>query len=134
MAYHTNFTGVDVTAMQRAIIKAGELASAAAIDVIYLFPTFNNVGSDAVVAILGNERISAFKKTKGIMINGVRFHLETPQKKRAIGPAIVLAAYVSLTSLENAIADYRTADWVFVPWSEPERDAYLSAHPNSVSF
>jgi hypothetical protein len=134
MPYHTRSHGVDVQALQRGIATATALASAANIEVIYLIPTFANADGDALVALIGEKGAKTFTKTREAMINGVRFHMETALTKRAIGRAIVLAMNVSLAQLEKARTDYRTADWVYIVWSDVELAEYEAANPNSIAI
>lgn len=134
MPYHTRSHGVDVEALRRGISKASALASAANMDVIYLIPTFANADGDALVELIGEKGAKAFKKSREATINGVRFHMETALTKRARGPAVVLAMNVSLAQLEKAKADHRTADWVYVAWSDVELAEYEAASPSSVAI
>ena len=46
----------------------------------------------------------------------------------------MLAMNVSLTQLEKARADHRTADWVYVAWSDIEWTEYETANPGSVAI
>ena len=134
MPYHTRSHGVDVQALQRWIAKASAMASAANMDVIYLISTFANADGDALVALIGEKGAKAFKKSREATINGVRFHMETALTKRARGPAIMLAMNVSLSHLEKAKADHRTADLVYVAWFDVELTEYEAASPSSVAI
>jgi hypothetical protein len=133
MPHHTISSGVDQGAYQRAIVAAAALAATAGVDVIYLSPTLKNVDGDTPVAVFGKKQVAAFLKNREMTMNGARFHLETALTMRTAGPAIVLAVYLSEAHLAKAIADHRTADWVYVPWAEQELAIYLRAHPKSVA-
>lgn len=133
MPFHTVSSGVDAKAFGRALVAAANEASAAGIDVIFLLPTLQNVDSDAIVEVLGKSRVAAFKKQREMTVNNVKFHLETSLTKRAAGPAIVLAIYLSLDKLGKAIKDHRTKDWVYLPWSQPELAEYVATYPASVA-
>lgn len=134
MPFHAVSSGVDAKAFTSAIVTAVNEASAAGVDVIFLLPTLQNVDSDAIVEVLGKPRVAAFKKQREMTVNNVKFHLETALSRRAAGPAIVLAIYLSLDKLEKAIKDHRTKDWVYLPWSQPELASYVVAHPASVAI
>lgn len=134
MPFHTRSHGVDVGALQRGIEKATALASAAGLDVIYLLPTFANADGDALVALIGKHAAETFKKNREATINGVRFHMETALKKRVSGPAIVLAMNVSLEQLAKAQTDHRTADLVYITWSDVELEQYEAANPGSLAI
>ena len=134
MPYHTRSHGVDIQALQRGIAKATTLASAANIDVIYLIPTLANADGDALVKLIGEKEVKAFKKSREATINGVRFHMETALTRRARGPAIVLAMSVPLDMLERSKGDHRTADWVYIAWSNLELAEYEAANPISISI
>jgi len=103
-------------------------------DVIYLISTLANADGDALVALIGERAAKAFKRSRQTTINGVRFHMETALMKRTRGPAIVLAMNVSLAQLEKAKADHRTADWVYIAWSDVELAEYEAANPSSVAI
>jgi len=60
--------------------------------------------------------------------------METALKKRASGPAIVLAMNVSLKQLTKTQTDHRTADLVYVTWSDVELAQYEAATPGSVAI
>jgi len=64
MPFHTRSHGVDVGALQRGIVKATALASAAGLDVIYLLPAFANADGDALVALIGKPAAETFKKNR----------------------------------------------------------------------
>lgn len=132
MPFHAVASGVDAQAFTRTLVTAVNEATAAGIDVIFLVPTLNNVDSDAIVEVFGKQRVDAFKKQREMTVNGVKFHLETSLSRRAAGPAIVLAVYLSLDKLAKAIKDHRTKDWVYLPWSQPELSSYVLANPTSV--
>ncbi len=134
MPYHTRSHGVDVDALRRGIATASALASAANMDVIYLISTFANADGDALVELIGEKEAKAFKRGRQATINGVRFHMETALTKRARGAAVVLAVNVSLAHLEKAKADHRTADWVYVAWSDVELAEYEATNPSSLAI
>ncbi|WP_215763242.1 hypothetical protein [Acetobacter sp. P1H12_c] len=134
MPFHTKSHGVDVGALKRGIVKATALASAAGLDVIYLLPSFAHADGDALVELIGKSAVETFKKNRETTINGVRFHMETALKKRTSGPAIVLAMNISLEQLTKAQTDHRTADLVYIIWSDVELAQYEAANPSSVAI
>lgn len=134
MPFHTRSHGVDTDALRRGIVQATALASAAGLDVIYLIPSFANADGDALVELLGKAGAQAFKKNRVATINGVRFHMETARAKRLAGPAVVLAMNVSLAQLEQAKADHRTTELVWVAWSDVEVAEYEAANPGSIEI
>tara|TARA_R110002049_G_scaffold163526_1_gene329496 strand:+ start:253 stop:660 length:408 start_codon:yes stop_codon:yes gene_type:complete len=132
MPYHTRSHGPDLKALQQGLIKAIALAKTANRDIIYLAPAFANVTNSQLVDILGRARTEQFLKKREIMIEGVKFHLETKLKKKAVGPAIVIAVHVSLAQLATMMADHRTEDFVYVLWSDKELAEYEIDNPASV--
>ncbi len=132
MPYHTRSHGPDLKALREGIKKAIALSKASNLDIIYLTPAFNNVTNSQLVDILGRSRTEQFVKTREVIIEGVKFHLETKIKKKAVGPAIVLAAHVSLAQLATMMADHRTEDFVYVLWSDKELAEYETDNPDSI--
>lgn len=131
MPYHTQSSGVDVPAFQRALQSALALASAGGHDLIYLTPNLDTLESDAAVAVLGAGPVGALKKNRVASWNGVKVHLETARQKRTGAKSIVFAPYASLDLLAKREGDHRTADFVFVPWSDVELAQYEARHPQS---
>jgi hypothetical protein len=81
--------------------------------------------------VLGERFTSSLAKNKVAGVEGVRIHLETERVRSAAGNAVVFAPFVSEKLLTKLIADNRTKELVYIPWAEPERDAYLKRHPAS---
>lgn len=132
MPFHTQSHGPDMQAHMRGIVKAVQLSKSAGIDVIYLAPALQNVSRGQLSEILGEKVFKAFLKDRETKIDGVTFHLETKLKKKARGPAIVLAIHLSLDQLADMRADYRTKDFVYVTWSDIELAQYEAANPQSI--
>jgi hypothetical protein len=134
LPYHTLSSGIDVPVFQVATFSALVLATKAGSDVIYLCSTLASADSDAALHVFGRQVMASFKKRREMYVEGVRFHLETALNRRVQDRAIVLAVYVPYQQLKKAVIDPRTADWVFVPWSDTDLRAYLAAYPDSTAL
>lgn len=134
MPFHTRSHGPDMPALVRGLAKTVELSKGAGIDAIYLAPALQNVSHSQLAEILGEKAVKAFLKDRVMIIDGVTFHLETKLKKKASGPAIVLAVHLPLDQLANMRSDHRTRDFVYVTWSDVELKQYEAANPQSISL
>ena len=133
--HHTYSVGPDVAAFQRACVKAVDLAQASGLnEVILLVHTLQMLQGGVCEEVLGEKFVTALAKNKVAAIQGVRIHLETERVKSAANRAVVFCPFVSGKLLAKALADYRTADMVYVPWAATERDAYVASYPNSVQL
>lgn len=139
MKYHVNSYGGDTNAFNKGLSGALQLALRSTKKSLLIRIGQLSNSSGIMSSVLGEQFVKKLIKDKRIdtTINGISISifLEGDQTKRSgFASGVVFCPWATNTTLNTVIKDHRATDVVYVPWTESERDNYITSNPDSTEL